>query len=391
MAIPFVLYSDGPRQPTGLARITRDLATRLWAEREAMGIDLLQVGYDPLPGPAVPWPLYSFSGMETGPDGDWGAGAVDQAWLHSFPSDQPEGILFSVWDPGRAFALLACKRMAARWGYFPIDATNVNGTLSGPAADAIRRYDRVLGYGRWGAEILKSVRGDRVPYLPHGLDLDTWTYRVDGETLERVERMFHRRRGEWILGCVATNQPRKDLALFCATLAELRRRGEKVKGWLHTDRLIRHWSIPGLITDFGLGKHLVVTLQLTDQELAAAYASCGVTVAPGLGEGFGYPIVESLACGTPCAHGDYAGGAELLPLNAWRVPVQAERLEGFYALRRPIISPTDMANAVQRALDWKRSDERVVQTYCRLAVEHLGWDHLWPRWRRWFTQGLEED
>lgn len=391
MPLPFVLYSDGPRQPTGLARIARDLASRLWAERETLGIDLLQVGYDPLPGPAVPWPVYSFSGMETGPDGDWGAHAVDQAWQYTFQGDRPEGVLFSIWDPGRAFALLACKRMDERWGYFPIDATNVNGTLSGPAAEAVQRYDRVLGYGAWGAGVLRTLRRDPVPFLPHGLDLETWTYRIEATQLEQAEAILQRRSDrQWVLGCVATNQPRKDLALFCGTLAELRRRGEHVRGWLHTDRLIRTWSIPGLLQDFGLTKQVTVTLSLTDQELAACYASCGATLAPGLGEGFGYPIVESLACGTPPVHVDYAGGAELLPLNAWRLPARAERLEGFYALRRPVVHPVDAANAVMRAVDWKRQDHQVVQAYCRGAVEHLDWRHLWPRWRSWFKQGLEE-
>src|SRR5216683_160038 len=113
--IPFVLYSDGPRLPTGLARITRDLASRLWDERDALGIDLLQVGYDPLPGLATPWPLYAGAKLET--EGDWGAGMVDAAWLNYFGNRQ--GILFSVWDAGRAYPLLQCKGPEQRWGYFP--------------------------------------------------------------------------------------------------------------------------------------------------------------------------------------------------------------------------------------------------------------------------------
>ncbi len=191
---------------------------------------------------------------------------------------------------------------------------------------------------------------------------------------------------------MATNQPRKDLALFIATVAELRRRGHRVKGWLHTDLLIRAgaWNIPGLLTDFGLERAFVVTTNLTDGELAACYALCGCTVAPGLGEGFSFPIVESLGCGTPCVHGDYAGGAELVPMNSWRVPVRAWRIEGFYSLQRPVFDPVDVANAVERALDFKRNDERVCQAYTRAQVAYLDWNVLWGRWRSWFKQGLEE-
>ena len=384
--IPFVVYSDGPRLPTGLARITRDLVSRLWLEHEALGIDLLQVGYDPLPGPAVPWPLHSAARIDT--EGDWGAGLVDNAWLGYF-GPQRGGVLFSVWDPGRAYALLGCKGPEQRWGYFPVDATNVNGTLGGPAAECLQRYDRVLAYGRWGSEVLRGLRSGPVPYLPHGVDLDTFTYVQTQESLARVEQVIQMREGEILIGCVATNQPRKDLGLYFATLAELRSRGLKVRGWLHTDTLVRAWSVQQLVSDFGLAKRVSVTLTLNDEELAACYSVCGATIAPGLGEGFGYPLVESLACGTPAVHVDYAGGAELVPLNAWRVPAVAERLEGIYALRRPVMSPVDMANAVMRALEWKRNDERVCQAYCRGQVEYLDWKHLWPRFRSWFRKGLE--
>ncbi len=383
--IPFVIYSDGPRLPTGLARIARDLAARLWEARDSLGIDLLQVGYDPLPGPAVPWPLYAGGHLDT--EGDWGAGMVDAAWMGYFGNRQ--GILFSIWDPARAYPLLGCKGPDARWGYFPLDATNIHGTLSGPAAEAVQRYDRVLAYGRWGSEVLRPLRGHSVGYLPHGMDLGVWTYQQTPASLAAVEQVMQKRDGEILIGCVATNQPRKDLGLYFGTLAELRRRGLKVRGWLHTDSMIRAWSVQQLVADFGLAKKVSVTLSLTDEELSACYSLCGCTIAPGLGEGFGYPLVESLACGTPCVHVDYAGGAELLPLNAWRAPPCAERLEGLHALRRPVVNPVDMANAVERALDFKRADERVCQAWCRGQVEYLDWRHLWPRWYSWFAQGLE--
>lgn len=383
--IPFVVYSDGPRLPTGLARITRDLTQRLVAEQESLGISVLQVGYDPLPGPAVAWPLHTIARLDT--EGDWGASAVDAAWLHWF-GNRP-GILCSVWDPGRSYPLLGVKGAEQRWGYFPVDAANVNGALGGPAGDAVRGYDRVLGYGRWGAEVLKATRGGKVPYLPHGLDLSVWDYRQTVASLGQAEQILQLREGEVVIGCVATNQPRKDLGLYFATLAELRKRGHKVRGWLHTDALVRSWSVQQLVQDFGLAKKVTVTLSLTDEELAACYAICGVTIAPGLGEGFGYPIVESLACGTPCVHGDCAGGAELVPMNAWRVPYCAERIEGVYALVRPVFDPKDVANAVERALEFKRNDERTCQAYCRGSVAHLDWGALWPRWRSWFKKGLE--
>jgi glycosyltransferase involved in cell wall biosynthesis len=386
VGIPFCVYSDGPRLPTGLARITRDLCQRLWAERDSLGIDLLQVGYDPLPGPAVEWPLFSGAKLDT--EDTWGATMVSAAWARYFGNRQ--GVLFSVWDASRMYHLLQCQGPEARWGYIPVDSWNVNGSIGGPAGEAVQRYDRVLAYGRWGSEVLRTLRSGAVPYLPHGLDLDVWGFMHPEQRKEQAEAILGRRPGEVVVGCVATNQPRKDLGLYFATLAELRSRGVKVRGWLHVDTMIRAWSVQQLVSDFGLAKKVSVSLSLDDAELSACYALCDATIAPGLGEGWGFPIAESLACGTPVVHGDYAGGAELVPLNAWRVPACAERLEGIYAVRRPVFDPKDMANAVMRALDWVKEEPLVVQQYCRGQVEYLSWPILWPRFRAWFQRGLSD-
>ena len=73
--LPLLVYSDGPHLPSGLARITRDLCTRIAAEQEALGVSLLQVGWDPRPGPAMGWPVAQLS--QLGSEGDWGAGEVE--------------------------------------------------------------------------------------------------------------------------------------------------------------------------------------------------------------------------------------------------------------------------------------------------------------------------
>ena len=391
MPIPFVVFTDGPGLPTGLARIGRDLASRLYAEQDSLGIELLQVGFDPKPRSSrnVPWPTYALAELHS--EGDWGAADLQECWAEFFfqHASEQAGIIFSIWDPSRAYSLLNLQSGERQlWGYMPIDGWNVRGSIGGPAREAVARYDRVLAYGRWGAQVLATIR-QPVPYLPHGLDLHTWTPGHPQEWLAQASEALRLKDGNWTLGCVATNQPRKDLGLYFATLAELRKRGEKVRGWLHTDLPVRAWAVSQLAEDFGLTRHVSVTLSLDDHVLSAAYSLCGATVAPGLGEGFGYPIVESLACGTPVVHGDYAGGRELVPLNAWRIPYRAERLEGVYAIKRPVFDPVDAANAVMRAVEWKRGDEVVCQQYCVGSVAHLGWERIWSRWRSWFKQGIE--
>jgi glycosyltransferase involved in cell wall biosynthesis len=153
---------------------------------------------------------------------------------------------------------------------------------------------------------------------------------------------------------------------------------------------VKAWSVQQLVEDLGLARQVTVSLEtFTDRQLALLYQRCAVTLAPGLGEGFGYPIVESLASGTPVVAVDYGGGAELVPKLEWRVPSRGWRVESVYALQRPVMVAEDGKNAILRALEWRRAvGDQVCSAYCKGSIAHLGWSSLWPRWKSWIRKGL---
>jgi len=382
---PFLLVGDGPQETTGLGRIARDLGTLL-ASEAAIPLDFVQVG-----GPVPPcWRSWAHVPMGVAERGDdWGARFVQAIWEDRFGTTP--GILFVIWDPARCYAYLQVQLPVQRWCYPAVDAYNRWGGLSGPPAAALQGFDRVLAYGRWAAQIIKTVREGSVPYLPHGFwPSDYAPVGEEGLDWARTQLGPHVSREAIIVGCVATNQHRKDLALYFEALAILKERGLPVYGWLHTDTTIGAWSVDQLVEDCGLQKKVTVTLgTLTDRQLACLYQRCDVTIAPGLGEGFGYPIVESLACGVPVVHGDFGGGSELVPKVEWRVPVREKRRESIYGLTRPVFRAEDVANAVERALRWREETGRTTAAaYCRGAVAHLNWAALSPRWLAWIQEGL---
>lgn len=405
--IPFLLYGDGPRLPTGLARIARDLAMRLVVEQEELGIRFAQVGVD-YPG-GWQWQPWDFCGFQPNPE-DQGREAVGIAIEELTRECGRIPIVFMIMDPARCYDLTryakdvegeSYNRLDAEfWGYYPLDAENRLSTLGGPAALAIQQTDRLCGYGRYGAGLLKRTRAqssvpvESVSYLPHGIETHVFT---PGVSLLLADQSFR----EWAervpsdaikLGCVATNQPRKDLGLLFSTVAELNATQRRpVVLWLHTDKPTSAWDIGELAITCGLSQQEIAVSveELTDLQLAARYGWSDLTIAPGLGEGFGYPIVESLACGIPVIHGNYAGGVELIPDPAWLLEPVAWRLESVYALLRPVFSPKAAAACVQQVLQRMEAHPTLMRAYCAGAVAHLNWEHLWTRWRRWISQGLE--
>lgn len=408
--IPFLLYGDGPRLPSGLARIARDLLARLVACEEELGIRVAQVGVD-WPG-GWHWQSWDFCGFQP-TVGDQGRAAVESVVRQLHTEEGLRPIVLMIMDPSRCYDLtrrvepvdvddpdegrLPCEF----WGYFPIDAHNQQEMIGGPARFAVWDCQRVQAYGRYGAGVLRKTvdsltKPDEqkrpITYLPHGIETSVFR---PGVGLAHADEGFQ----AWTqivppraikLGCVATNQARKDFGLLFTTLAHLKTRGHTVALWLHTDKLTRIWDVGELVRTSGLRPHevCVSTDEISDLDLAARYGWSDVTIAPALGEGFGYPIVESLACGTPVVHGNYAGGAALVPDRRWLVEPTAWRLESLYAIVRPVFHPGRFAQAVEEAWTQARVHPATMAAYCSGAVSYLDWQHLWPRWRSWITTGL---
>lgn len=382
-----VVLGDSPRLPTGLGRIAGDLAAHLWISRERLGIHLLQLGWEyDTPGISpIPWPLATFPEIRQ----DWGYSQVlpsIEAYRRQLGLGHKDVVLLTVWDPARCFEYREAPYH--KWGYFAVDGHNVHQSFGGPAREAVQSYDRVLGYTRYGAEILSmalaTTEEHAVQYLPHG---HYW----GREEFDRAHQAAEPPQEGWRLGCVASNTPRKDLGLFFATLQLLRKRGLRVYGWLHTDALVTGaWSIPELIDVYEIDQQwLTITTPPADEAaLMALYASCAVTLAPGRGEGFGYPIVESLAMGRGVVHCDYGGGAELTPV-AGRIDCRVFDSTNPYCVQRPILDVEEVAFACENLAKAAIEDGTLAHQYAG-SVAHLQWQYLWPRWETWVRRGLSE-
>jgi glycosyltransferase involved in cell wall biosynthesis len=378
--IPFLLLGDGPAEPTGLGRIARDLAGLIYSSD--LPLDLVQVGGS-VPPLWRAWPHAPLNREE-----DWGAREVQHLY-RSIWGGQP-GILFAIWDPSRLYPYTQIDLPVQKWAYCAIDGANVHDEISGPARVAVQSFDRVLAYGRYGANVLERTTGRSVPWLPHGLQTDFGTT-ANPEFAREVFGPHAINR--LVVGSVMTNQPRKEFGLLFESIAILIRRGWPLHLWLHTDTLVKDWAVQQLTEDFGLAKRVTVTTgsaqPFTDESLSALYHACTITLLPSLGEGFGYPIVESLACGTPVVHSQCAGGETYVPRLEWRVPIRERRLESVYAIVRPVMTPEDWANAAERALRWRQDQQQICAAYCKGSVDHLRWTALWGRWRSWIKQGLQ--
>src|ERR1700739_402354 len=132
MPVPLLLLSDAVTAPTGLGRITRDLAVRI-SQKLPDVFRLGTLGYGGMPSRNLPFPQYPWT-----PNKDWIVYELPEVWK-DFAGDE-QGILMTIWDASRLLWLsrpencqdTALRRFLTnppfkRWGYFPIDATGPNG------------------------------------------------------------------------------------------------------------------------------------------------------------------------------------------------------------------------------------------------------------------------
>jgi glycosyltransferase involved in cell wall biosynthesis len=164
--------------------------------------------------------------------------------------------------------------------------------LSGPLAlrAAVHAADAVVAVSAFTRDELVdllSVPADRIRIVPNGVDP---VFTPDGPVAE----------GDYVLA-VGTLEPRKNLAaaVEAAELAGVELRVAGAVGW------------GGVATPGWVGEP-------TDAELASLMRGARCLVYPSLYEGFGLPVLEAMACGTPVvtsrggATEEVAGGAAVL-------------------------------------------------------------------------------
>jgi glycosyltransferase involved in cell wall biosynthesis len=124
-------------------------------------------------------------------------------------------------------------------------------------------------------------------------------------------------------------------------------------------------ELAALAESLGAGGRLRLLGFVPDEELAALYRGASVFAYPSRFEGFGIPVVEALACGTPCVVAadpslDEACGEAPIRANAERPEALASALERAYSERNAL---TGRGIEHARRFTWRACGEAVLHGY----------------------------
>ncbi|HEX2770019.1 MAG TPA: glycosyltransferase family 1 protein [Geobacteraceae bacterium] len=175
--------------------------------------------------------------------------------------------------------------------------------------------------------------------------------------------------GRYILN-IGTLEARKNLPRLLEAYVIARRKGLPHKLLIGGARGWRLSNLAGIVEKHALGNDVVFLGFVEDADLPALYRKADFFVYPSIYEGFGMPILEAMACGTPVITAncssmpEVAGDAALLvdPLDPEEIAARILDLAGSADLRRSL-----REKGIQRAsrFSWEKTAQETLAVYER--------------------------
>lgn len=238
-------------------------------------------------------------------------------------------LVFMLCDPWVTDASQFAGLNVAAW--IPVD-TSPLAAEDGAWLDEARKHCASLtpvAMSRHGASMLTAAGHDAL-YLPHSADTSVFRPAADRDALRRGLNLPP---GAFVALIVADNRgSRKALPAQMEGFARFRRHASAKLAALrmHTDprrAAEDSWDLLAVADDLGIADftaypdpYLMETGRYTPADLAEMYQTADVLLAATMGEGFGVPIIEAMACGTPVIATRASAMTELVPPQAgWLV------------------------------------------------------------------------
>jgi glycosyltransferase involved in cell wall biosynthesis len=229
-------------------------------------------------------------------------------------------------------------------------------------------------------DIVKAygIGSDKVRVVPYGVDHERFH---PGATLERQWAQALGIRDGYVLH-VGVFSHRKNIPTLLRAFAHLRSK----KNWATRQLVLAGSEVPGVtgaseiyqtIRNLDLAESVVLTGHVPDEHIPGLYAHARVVVVPSLYEGFGFPVLESMAVGTPVVASNTSSLPEVAGDAAILVPPEDEHALA-NAIQDLIENPSIAEQLCRKGLararqfTWQRAASETIAIYRDVANSGLG-------------------
>lgn len=203
--------------------------------------------------------------------------------------------------------------------------------------DAIKGAYKPLSYAKFGRDQLEAAGVPNV-YIPHGVETGIFRVLPDADVAEFKRTVCEG--AAWLGVMVSANKGWPSRKGFEETLLAFKRALPELPQpamlYIHADwsKSLQGGDLAGLVKALGLQEHVRFPSRYKlwigeyDQSyLAMMYNAADVFLGPSKAEGFGIPIIEAQACGTPVVVTNFSSMPELV---RWGVAVEPAHLSWTY-------------------------------------------------------------
>ena len=238
----------------------------------------------------------------------------------------------------------------------------------------LKRMDHLIAvseFTRRGLIDIVGIAPEHISVIHHGIKHQVYRPIADaGATLTEGYPILARERHSHDLLYVGNELPRKNLAVLLDALASLKRRGYSVRllkvGGAGGERwrklFLEHVQKQQLEDD------VVLFDNVPEADLPLFYNGADLFVTPSLLEGFGWPVLEAMACGTPVACSNAGSLPEIV--GEAGVLFEAHDPTAVAEALADVLDDTNLqiqmrARGLERAqqFTWKRATDQLLDIY----------------------------
>lgn len=287
-------------------------------------------------------------------------------------------------------------RNTFQWmAYFSLDG----GPIPREWQDTIRDMDYPVVFSGFSLDLVRPVTDKPVELIYHGVDSRVFVPLEFREELKTEAGLD----GRFLVGCVARNQPRKNLPALLRAYARFVDGKTDVGLYLHTsvgDPV--GWDLSAILHRFGIEKSTYFTtgvhdaqLSVPDEIMVKIYNLFDVFVLPSFGEGFGLPILESQSCGVPVLVTDYSACPELVVDPVELLPVKTLVIMNPMGIDQALVDEDALVARLEHFYrDWKENGSRLIRQLGeqgRRLAEGMPWSDAAERFIRLIRRVERQD
>ena len=395
----FLVYANSPDSPTGYGVQCKHLVTRLKRDGHDVAVVCTyghQIGVKQYGTPYGPVTLYPSGRLENSLD-------ILRAHADHFFEGDPEAgwiiPLTDMWVLNHAMLYNGDRPLSAYkiLAWTPVDHF--------PAPEGVVRFfhrsnARPVAMSRFGERQLMEAGLDP-SYAPLAVDTSvykpTFTVTIGGEE-RNARELYGIPQDAFAVLMVAMNKDPRDRKGFneafrafgafwrdhqeSVLVVHSNRYGTDGSG-INLEELAKHAAIPPHAIVFTDAYAQVIGF--SPEMMAGLYTAADVLLAPSRGEGFGVPMVEAQACGTPVIATDFTAQSELLGPAGWGVTGQLE----WDATQSASYLAASVVDVYHKLHDAYNADHETLSGQCVAFASQYDVDVVWEKHWAPIIAGLE--